>query len=260
MLGILWRRLVQFLLPTRCAACQRIGPDVVCQACLDQLNPIGDTYCLRCGRRRETAFVLPDCGACHGQNLGVVRARSLLLYRGVGRDLLAEFKFHGNTGAGYVLGGLLAEWAAQGWPALFDEPAVVIDITVPVPLHKTRQRKRCFNQAELLARLVARRAGVDCAPEVLRRKRSTEAQVGLTANQRRENVRGAFSVPERSREDLAGKRVLLVDDLMTTGATLAACARSLRRGGAAAVYGLTLFSTHRSIDERLDASLPRPAP
>lgn len=260
MLGTLWRRLVQFLLPTRCAACQRIGPEVVCQACLDQLNPIGDTYCLRCGRRRETDFVLPDCGACHGHNLGVVRARSLLLYQGVGRDLLAEFKFHGNTGAGYVLGGLLANWVVQGWPSLFDEPAVVIDTAVPVPLHKTRQRQRCFNQAELLARLVARQAGIDCSPEVLSRERPTEAQVGLTVNQRRENVRGAFAVPERAKKKLAGKCVVVVDDLITTGATLAACARSLRRGGAAAVYGLTLFSTHRSVDEQHDASLPRQVP
>ena len=243
-----WQRAVQFLLPTRCAVCQRVEPQVLCADCAAQLEYVGERHCLRCGRRRETTFASPDCGECHGQQLGVVRARSLLIYNAAGRELLAAFKFQGQTGAGHELARRLVEWVEQGWSKLYGEPDVAFDLVVPVPLHRSRVRERGFNQSELPARQIARRMELECAPEVVTRKRRTETQVGLSAYQRAENVRGAFEVPEGMRERLKGKRVLLVDDLMTTGATLAACARGLRRGGAASVHGLTLFSTHHAVE------------
>lgn len=249
MLALAWQRLVQFLLPTRCAYCQNLGPQVLCADCAARLEPVGANYCVRCGRRRLTAFASPDCAECHGESLGVTRARSLYVYNEAGREILAQFKFHGYVGAGQVLARHLSDWAAPDWPALFDEPDTGFDLVVPVPLHPARLRQRRFNQALLPARMLARTGGFSCAPQVLVRRRETPTQVGLTASQRRLNVRGAFSVPERQRPLLSGKRVLLVDDLMTTGATLASCARTLRRGGAASVHGLTLFSTVREVEK-----------
>jgi ComF family protein len=248
MLAAAWRQLVELVLPTRCALCQRTGPDVLCESCRALLRPVGETCCARCGRRRETAFASPDCGECHGQPLGVVRSRSLYIYDEAGRELLAAFKFNGYLGAGRLLADDLAEWTAAGWPQLYGEPDVGFDMVVPMPLHPSRLRQRRFNQATLPARTVARRMDLACEPGALARTRRTATQVGLTANQRWENVRGAFAVPEGSRSLLKGRRVLLLDDLMTTGATLCAAARALRRGGAASVHGLTLFSTHRVVE------------
>jgi len=248
MLALAWQRLVQFLLPARCANCQRLGPRVLCADCEALLEQVGPSYCVRCGRRRQTAFASPDCAECHGESLGVVRARSLYVYNEAGREILAQFKFHGYIGAGQVLARHLCAWTAADWPGLFDEPDTSFELVVPVPLHPARLRQRRFNQALLPARMLAKTGGLICAPQVLVRGRETPTQVGLTASQRRLNVRGAFSVPERQRENLTGKHVLLVDDLMTTGATLASCARTLRRGGAASVHGLTLFSTMRAVE------------
>lgn len=251
MLALAWQRLVQFLLPARCALCQRLGPRVLCAQCESLLEPVGESYCIRCGRRRQTAFASPDCAECHGESLGVTRTRSLYVYNEAGREILAQYKFHGYIGAGRVLARHLCNWAAPDWPRLFGEPDTSFDLVVPVPLHPARQRQRRFNQSLLPARMLARAGGIDCAPQVLVRRRETPTQVGLTASQRKLNVRGAFDVPERQRQLLSGKRVLLIDDLMTTGATLASCARALRRGGAASVHGLTLFSTVREVEPQL---------
>jgi ComF family protein len=245
----LWRGLLELLLPTRCVICQHLGAKAVCAECLAELEAVGDQHCLRCGRRRETLFASPDCGECFGDSLGVQRARSHLVYNAAGRALLAEFKFHKRIGAGLPLIEGLTAWLGGGLAAIFDDPALSCDVVVPVPLHAARIRARRFNQAELVARSVARTLSIACQPRALARIRETPSQVGLSANQRQENVRGAFAVPASQRRYIAGKGVLLIDDLMTTGATLAACARALRKGGSGAVYGLTLFSTHYSAED-----------
>jgi ComF family protein len=245
----LWRGLLELLLPTRCVMCQHLGKKTVCDACLAGLDAVGERHCLRCGRRRETLFASPDCGECFGDSIGVKRARSAYIYNATGRALLAEFKFHKRIGAGLALIEGLTAWVGGGLPTVFDDPELSCGLVVPVPLHAARIRARRFNQAELAARSVARRLSIQCAPQALARIRETPSQVGLSANQRRENVRGAFAVPEAQRKLIAGRSVLLIDDLMTTGATLAACARALRKGGSGAVYGLTLFSTYYGADD-----------
>jgi ComF family protein len=114
------------------------------------------------------------------------------------------------------------------------------DLVVPVPLHWRRLFIRRYNQAALLARMAAREAGVALAPDLLRRARWTGSQAGLKAKERRRNVRQAFDVPPRWQAKLAGKSVLLVDDVLTTGATVEACVRALQKAGAAHVDVLTL--------------------
>ncbi|MBA4356017.1 MAG: ComF family protein, partial [Novosphingobium sp.] len=132
----------------------------------------------------------------------------------------------------------------QGLAEAYADPGAACDAVVPVPLHASRLRSRRFNQAELIARRVARKLQLPCTPAALARIRETPSQVGLSANQRQLNVRGAFAVPEAQVAAVRGKTILLIDDLMTTGATLAACARALKRAGCRAAYGLTLFSTY----------------
>ena len=99
----LMRRLVQFLLPARCAACQTTGPDVICESCRKQLETVIPAYCLHCGRRRQTEYNSPDGAECHGEDIGVTRSRSAYIYNEIGRKLLADFKFNGNHGVGQEL-------------------------------------------------------------------------------------------------------------------------------------------------------------
>lgn len=157
-------------------------------------------------------------------------------YEGVLRELIHLYKYAGMRPLAAPLGELLGAALPR------DER---FDVVVPVPLHWRRRWSRGFNQSELLARLTAKRCGVPMRA-ALRRMRATDAQAGLSNSRRRRNVAGAF----RARESLAGKRVLLVDDVMTTGATASACAAALKRAGARSVALLALAR----VDRRLGAA------
>ena len=169
------------------------------------------------------------------------RARSFSFYSGPLRAAILQLKFRRRERLGKRLGGLLAEV----WDGIEEDHEDDRTVLVPVPLHTSRQRERGFNQAELLARgLTARLEKIrgGRAPQVdarsLRKIRATPPQTGLSVSARHENVRGAFAVarPER----IHNKKIVLVDDVMTTGATLSACARAVRVAGARSVCGLTL--------------------
>lgn len=156
-------------------------------------------------------------------------------YEGRLRQLVHLFKYGKMEPLAATFGPLLAR-------ALPREES--FDVIVPMPLHWRKLWQRGFNQAELLAAEVARRWSVPVM-NAARRKKYAESQAGLTASKRRANVSGAFSVPKRYRNRLDGKHVLLIDDVMTTGATANACARELKRAGAARVTLLTLARTDR---------------
>jgi ComF family protein len=187
----------------------------------------------------------------------VTHARSKYIYNAAGRELLAEFKFNRREAAGAWLARELQVYARCGADGLLGADADQVSLVVPVPIHAQRRRERGFNQAETLARAAAAGFGLACEPGALVRTRATPSQVGLTAAQRKLNVRGAFKVPDHMRMKLVGKCVLIVDDLMTTGATLRACATALRQGGVRAATGLTLFSTVHEV-EHSDWTVPPP--
>ncbi len=155
--------------------------------------------------------------------------------------MVLRLKFAGDERLGERLGELLA----PTWDSLPQAGEFVSALIVPVPLHPSRRRERGFNQSELLAaglvRALGRQSG-GAAPQIakacLRRKRATPPQTGLSVAARRENLRGAFEVVKP--DEVRGRAIVLVDDVMTTGATLSACARALKRAGAAQVMGLTL--------------------
>lgn len=183
------------------------------------------------------------CGLCRRGLRGFDAAYSFGAYQGRLRELIHLFKY----GRVRPLAGPLGEWLALAMPR-----EQSYDRIVPVPLHWRRRWQRGFNQAALLAQAVARRYGTRIRP-VLRRVRATAVQAGLSHSGRRANVAGAFRV--RRGEQLEGRRVLLVDDVMTTGATAAACAAALKQAGARYVAVLTVARA----DRRLPA-LPAPSP
>ena len=187
-------------------------------------------YCPACGRGGGPySFDERGCAACRDRRVpydGLVRVGP---YAGPLRSLVLAYKYERRLDLGPVLGRVLAERAAlAAW-------AERVELVVPVPLHWTRRMHRGFNQAEMLGRESARAVGVRGTVRALRRVRPTPHQTRLPPSRRVENVRGAFAVRRRGAK-VEGRRVLLVDDVLTSGATAEECARTLKRAGAAEVY------------------------
>jgi ComF family protein len=172
------------------------------------------------------------CGRCRRGLSPFARGASLGPYDGALRVVIHELKYRGRRRAAAQLARRLEGLAGVA------EVLRGAEALVPVPLHPRRRRERGFNQAELLAAELGRQAGVPVAAGALVRRTDTASQAGLTAARRRENVAGAFAVRHRSR--VAGRVVVLVDDVYTTGATARACARALRDAGAAEIRLLTV--------------------
>jgi ComF family protein len=213
----------------------------VCRTCLASVEPLdAEFFCVSCRTPFQNAFPLDEnglCGLCRSGVRGFDAAYSYSAYDGVLRKLIHLYKY----GRIRTLARPLTDLLAHALP--LDER---FDCITPVPLHWFRRWKRGFNQSELLARALSRRCGIPFA-KVLRRSRSTRVQAGLSNHARRQNVMKAF----RARP-VKGKRILLIDDVMTTGATATACALALKRAGAARVALLTLARADRRLpDARL---------
>ena len=226
------RRLVEPVLavvfPSRCPACSLAlahptrGP--LCEACWAALPRHRGRLC-GCGLPLPPALVL--CGRCRRGRQTFAAWASLGPYEGGLRSVIHELKYRGKRRvAGRLAEALLAEPGAR-------ELLRGSDVVVPVPLHPRRRRERGFNQAEVLAGELARRVGRPCAPLALVRRKDTPPQAGLSAAARRRNVAGAFAV--RRHAQVSGRVVVLVDDVLTTGATAHACARALLAAGASEV-------------------------
>ena len=235
--------------PTDCPLCaDELASDGllrICRTCWAELQPWQGPVCARCGLPFASAHALDsapgECGACRQDEPAFDGARSFGLYTGKLRRVILRLKFSGDSRLGRRLGALLA----PAWSALPRGGDSDLPVIVPVPLHPSRRRERGFNQSDLLAQGLVRELRKQRTAEpptvvntCLVRHRATPPQTGLSVAARRENLRGAFTVVKP--EDVRGRTVVLVDDVMTTGATLSACARTLKRAGAAMVLGLTL--------------------
>jgi ComF family protein len=229
------------VLPPHCMACRAPveGPGRLCAECWAGADFIAPPFCAACGLPFDyDPGAGAVCGGCAGEPPAFDRARSVLRYATVARRLVVGLKHRDRTHLAPALG----TWLARTGVELVAEAELV----VPVPLHRARLIARRFNQAALLARALARKAGLEAVADALVRRKPTRPQAGLTRAQRRLNVAGAFAVPARRRALIEGRRVVLVDDVLTTGATVGACSRALRRGGAAHIDVLTLARVVRT--------------
>ncbi|WP_445680661.1 ComF family protein [Radicibacter daui] len=220
------------VLPPRCLACRQTvaEPGALCATCWSGLSFISAPLCPRCGAPQEMAGTgaLP----CNCARRRYAQARAAVLYDDASRPLVTALKFADRT----ALADLFGRWLqAAGAEMLADA-----DLLVPVPLHRWRLLWRRYNQSALVATALSRRSGVQLLPDALLRPRRTRPQPGLTRAARRRNVRGAFAINERHRLRLAGCRIVLVDDVLTSGATLEECARVLLAAGAVEVRALTV--------------------
>ncbi len=235
MLAAGWSRLADILWPPVCGACEAASTvhGALCPACWDKVTFLGRPQCAACGVPLPYDLG-PEalCGDCARQRPRVDRARAAFVYDDASRPMILAFKHADRTDLAPALVGHLLRPAR---PLLADA-----DLIVPVPLHWRRLLARRYNQATLLANGLSARSGVPSVPDMLVRVKATPPQGGLGRLGRARNVKGAFRVRLNRRGLLAGKRVLLVDDVMTTGATLDAAARVLLRGGASAVDAITI--------------------
>lgn len=213
-------RALDLLFPPSCGVCGA-GGSFLCDACRRRLPEAVPPRCLRCWIPCPRP-VCPDCSAS-----SLDGARTPFVFEGGARTLVHQLKFE------YLHA--LAEPMAELLVGFLLTQSLPVDLVVPVPLHRRRSLRRGFNQSELLARGVAGRLGLELDARSLRRRRNTPPQLQADDRPRREqNVRGAFTC----RSTLNGRSVLLVDDVLTTGATLRECAATLKASGAAQVYAL----------------------
>lgn len=223
------------LLPPLCLSC-RVPVDrhgALCADCWKQVDFLGPPHCACCGL--PFSFEMPEgslCAACIASPPPYRRMRAATRYSAISRRLILGYK-HGDQ---LHMTPALAGWLERVGAELLDDA----DLIVPVPLHRWRLLGRRYNQAALLALALGQRRGIPVATDVLIRRRRTRSQGGLRRRQRLTNLAGAIAVTELQRAQLAGQRVLLIDDVVTTGATVEACARALLAAGAAQVAVLAL--------------------
>ena len=212
--------------PPRCMVCQRLGA-WLCTGCMAEIEMIHPPVCHQCGLPLDAHDTERPCRIPPPLD----GLRAFAFHSGPLRDAIHDFKYRDLTALAVPLGRLMA----GAWPALDGEyhPQAV----VPVPLHPRRQRQRGYNQSALLARELAAALQIPLLDGVLRRVKATAPQVDLDAEQRRINVQDAFRCQAGS---MAGRAVLLVDDVCTTGATLASACRALKEAGASSVLAYTL--------------------
>jgi ComF family protein len=223
----LW--VLDFALPPRCAGCGTIVADVhsFCSDCWPKIEFLGEGGCRTCGIPLE-ATEADACGVCLAKPPRIARTRAAVAYGDLTRSLAIRLKYGRKVA--------IARTMARYMAPLVDR-AGADAILIPVPLHRIRLWQRGFNQSALVARELARRLNLRTEPLLLKRHRRTPPLKGMSSLQRRKTVAGAFKVADKAA--VAGRTVILIDDVLTTGSTAEACARTLQRAGAARVELIT---------------------
>jgi len=221
----MFRWVLDFALPPRCGGCGTIVDEVdsFCAPCWSKLEFLGAGGCLRCGLPlRATDADL--CGACLARPPRLDRIRAAVAYDDISRSIAMRLKYGRKVALARTMSRFMQPLLGAVGPDV---------VLVPVPLHRARLWNRGFNQSAFVARELSRRTGVPLAVDALKRVRSTPPLKGMSMRQRRRTVAGAFRVSRPA--ELAGRTIVLVDDVFTTGSTANACARALKRAGAARV-------------------------
>lgn len=228
-------QVLNLLFPPQCLNCECRVPThgTLCLSCWENIRFISEPMCACCGLPFEYAVDKNTlCGECLNEHPPYSRARAAFVYDEHSRSLILKLKYQDDTYLAKTYGPWLSKAGA--------ELLAASDVIIPVPLHYWRFVARRYNQSALLANMLAKFATKPVLLDGLRRTRATEQQTGLTKSQREDNVRGAFSIHPKHATNIKGKSVLLIDDVITTGATLRHCTKALLKAGASQVNVLTL--------------------
>ena len=242
------RKVDKIVWPTRSLITgeQIAGPGLIEPELWTKIRFLNDPLCCKCGMPFQVIYEVGDayekeeCPACIARKPAFDRARAVFAYDDLTSQIVLRFK----NGADRTGLQLLARWCLEYGAELVSSA----DLIMAVPLHARRLRSRGYNQSLWLAAAIGRQAKIPLAHHIIKRKKNTPSQAGKSANGRRKNVEGAFHIPKRHRSKLEGKRVLLIDDVYTTGATVEACSRVLKRHGAANVDIVTLSRVVSPVD------------
>ncbi len=238
------KQAMHVLLPPRCASCRVMVAEkgTLCGDCWQDLSFITSPMCACCGL--PFAYDMGEgalCASCTADHPAYDTARAALRYDEHSRKLVTQLKYADQTHVVPLLARMMARVLP---PALLASKVRAANlVVVPVPLHRYRLFTRRYNQSALLASAIAKDLALPYCPDMLLRVKHTPPQASLSKAARGKNVQGAFSVHPKQKVPLKGKEIVLIDDVLTTGATLQACAKKLRQGGAKAVHCLTLART-----------------
>ena len=221
--------LLDLIFPPQCGGCKRSG-SVLCSSCATQFKLIDPPFCQHC---HSLLAPTGNCQRCHFHKLRLSGLRVAYMYQDPLRTCIHNFKYNGNIRLASPLGLLLAK--------AYRASNIQADMIIPVPLYTDRLRQRGYNQAHLLAKVCAQATGVSLNTSVLERIRDTREQMRLQAYERYSNVAEAFCCSSSiATKSLVERRIVVIDDVCTTGATLEACAAPLFAAGASEVWGLVL--------------------
>ena len=225
------RAFLDLLFPPRCAVCRRITNEIICPDCLKSIVWIKPPVCAQCGRPLETDRN-QRCFFCQKESFFFDRARSIGLYEGVLKQAINHLKFKKKKALALPLGVILAD--------KLDAAERKSDLILYPPLHLKKLKKRGFNQMELIAQTVSKVSGIPFYHGGITRIIDTRPQFGLSREERWSNISGAFILEPDLAREAAGKSILLLDDILTTGATLNELSKLLKTAGASRVIALTL--------------------
>lgn len=229
------RTFIDIILPPRCLVCGKsiYSDDSLCSECFAKINFISAPYCSHCGRPLplQTAEQQSYCVSCLSHNDDFRLCRSAVKYDEFSKRLILDFKFSDCL----ENRALLTNWLFLAGQDIFREG---IDLIIPVPLHPMRLFKRKYNQSAVLALSLSKLINIPVNYNSLQKIKHTVPQISCTGKQRIKNVKKAFEVT--SKENIKGKRIVLIDDVFTTGATLSECARALKKAGAKSIDALTI--------------------
>ncbi|MFK7801977.1 MAG: ComF family protein [Anaerolineae bacterium] len=223
--GSFWNTVIDFILPPVCNGCETAG-SLICATCQEKLIWLKEPLCVICG---QPNFRSGKCRQCTKVPPPIDKIRSAVLYTDPVTRIMHQFKYYDQFALTRTLTDMMLEPANE---LIQSNP---IDVIIPIPLHSSREAERGYNQAYLLAAELSKRLNIPVVKNGLYRMRQTEMQAQLTRRERAENMDGAFQVGE---VNLTNQRVMLIDDVCTTGATLYAAARCLKSAGASHVTGL----------------------
>lgn len=241
MFRTLARTFVDIIYPHKCPACKKVSSPGncleadICADCWRSISYNTPPFCSRCGRHLTSVDGATSCASCRNFYPAFDRAFSACVYDGTVKKLIHELKYAGKEYLGKPLGSLLIDFIRK-----YQLPVGSIDTVIALPLHRVRLREREFNQAHILAREVCAAFGLASASDALLKVKATGSQTDLSPEERALNVQGAFRVKDAGK--ITGKSILLVDDVLTTGATASEAAAALKQAHAAYVMVLTLAS------------------